>query len=356
MSHEDNFPRRRKRQFGIGDAVTTTLAVYGAYHLAMWAWESWKTASIIDSDGTCNATKQVNQLQNHRSANRTRKQRHMARCRSETATTLTAFRELLQTKIDEGTETTIYRAQLKEIRKLKSDDTKHQEAILWMKIQVETVTRLMTSVYAYALLFTALTLQVHFVAGKMYRKDNDADGSNETDLGSQRALLLSYDAFWDRGGLDDLLNCVRDSVTVAVKEWNIHDPNFALHMTISTVQQAMSEIRVSVEAGNLLQRFIVLDSDESLSSNDPLFNEMCDILESPMANDAMNESLKCVFYLIHQQFIVPMFASDSTGIPLAHVISQIKTMTSCFFKTDLYLSEMEKLPAVQEASAISFGQ
>lgn len=395
MNHFENTPsnRRRRRPFGfVGTAVTTALVVYGTYHIAMWAWNTWNPSGENNDDEDKERISNTMPSQRHngeRYQNRTtdrlqQRRRCMAQCRRQTVATLAAFSTMLRTKIEEGTDTTMVRRQLKEIRKLQSEDTKHQESILWMSIQVETVTRLITTVYATTLLFTTLTIQIHHMGGRMYNKNHT---SNDTsDLDAHNALLRSYDAFWERdGGVDDLLEFVRTSVQTALKSWNIQDPTFALQMTFSHLLHAIAQIRTSVEAkGDLLHRFIIVNDDvdgtelpesakATTTSNNELLNEMYDILESPVANDAIRDALQCTFTILQQHYIEPMFVNSDNDSskshvvvrPLPHVISQLKIMTNSFIYTDNsdcnsnvstnYIKVMEQLPTMQEAARISFG-
>ena len=462
---ENNGPdRRRRRPLGfVGTAVTTALAVYGTYHLAMWAWNTWNAVSGDDEcddhdhDHANDTEKKPPHHQNTNSSTNTntsnnrhrvtvtaqiQQRRCMAQCRRQTAATLAAFNTILLEKIEAGTETTIVRRQLKEIRKLQSDDTKHQESILWMTIQVETVTRLMTMAYATTLLYTTLTIQVYRLGGRMYHNNNNNNNNTNHSAGfnpngdelsssllvsleSQEALLLrSYDAFWERdGGLEELLEFVRSAVQTALKSWNIHDPTFALQMSVAQVEQAMAQIRTTIEAkGDLLPRFIIMndtaDNDVVLepatmttgtssktSTNNDLLNEMYDLLESPVANDALRDALQCVFTILQEQYIAPIFTSNNNNSsssssssneksnnhdhghdstqqnvvrPLPHVISQFKGLTNRFIVVNadhhvnhnnnstssrgssnhscsMYIAAMEQLPTIQEAARSSFG-
>jgi hypothetical protein len=452
MNPTENTPyRRRRRPFGyVGTAVTTALAVYGAYHLAVWAWNTWKSSEDDEEENeqeedhtTINNTQQnggTTQPQQRRHVKHrvtkdpipvVQQRRCMAQCRLQTAATLAAFHTMLFKKIEDGTDTTMVRRQLKEIRNLHSDDTKHQESILWMTIQVETVTRLLTMVYATTLLYTTLTIQVYRLGGRMYHsqnvsKPNGDDQQNISEWENHAALLHSFDTFWETdGGLDDLLELVRSAVQAALKSWNIHDPAFALHMSLAHLLSAISDVRSVVEVkGDLLQRFIVMnDSTDANNDNNTepdasppatatsttaapptptptsnvLLNEIYDLLESPVANDAIRDALQCVFTILQDQYIAPIFncndkSNHTTGNnsnnndsnemehrsnvrPLPYVISQLKVVTNSFIHSDsgsnhgdssngkrngsigsnIYVSAMERLPSIQEAARISFG-
>jgi hypothetical protein len=350
MSYQERTPhaQRRRRTFGTGSVVIAALAAYGTYHLALWAWNA---CSSPDDEG-----KNKGQNENiHSSSIRNRlRQRRMARCRREIVISLSSLGAILRRKIDEGTDMTVYRSQLREIRKMQSNSTKHQEEVLWMKIQVETVSRVVTNVYAYALLFTALTIQAHCLAGSLFRKEN-CDATNEEGVDEHNALLLSYDAFLERGGVDDLLSSVRNSVVESIKDWSIQDPT-ALHMTAPRLQQAINQIRIQMENGNLLQKYVVVDKYESVIDNVALLNETYDLLESPVANDATRECLDCVFAALELHYMSHIFGSSMTGVPLARVVTQLKTSNTSFFQPDILIPPMEKLPAVQEAALTSFGR
>ena len=228
MNHSENTPscRRRRRSFDlVGTAVATAFVVYRTYQFAMWAWNAWNPPGDEDDNenDTSNERRGGHTMPSqpywNRTTDRLQQRRCMAQCRRQTATTLAEFGTMLRTKIDEGTDTTMVRRQLKELRKLQCNDTKHQESILWMSIQVETMARLMTTVYATAVLFTTLTIQIHRLGGRLYYSNSSchlSDGSFESD--AYNAFLRSYDAFWERdGGLDDLLELVRSSVQTALR-------------------------------------------------------------------------------------------------------------------------------------------
>jgi hypothetical protein len=350
MSYHERSPHagRRRRTSGIGSVVTTALAAYGTYHLAVWAWNAWNAYADDEKENGQNKNTQSSSLLNRL------RQRRMTLCRREIANTLSSLGTIMRRKIDEGTDLTLYRSQLKEIRKLQSNSTKHQEEVLWMKIQVETVSRLITNVYAYTLLFTALTIQANCLAGSMSRNKVNDEGKEEG-VDEHSALLLSYDEFLERGGVDDLLNSVRNAVIDAIMDWSIQDPS-ALRMTAPRLQEAINQIRIQMETGNLLQKYIVVDKFESLIDNVALLNETYDLLESPVANDATRDCLNCVFAALEQHHMTHIFGSPTTDVPLARVVTQLKTTTSNFFQPDVLIPVMEKLPAVEDAARTSFGR
>lgn len=350
MSYRENSPhaQRRRRTFGIGSVVTTALAAYGTYHLTVWAWNAWNAPADDDKDKGQKGNTQSSSLRNRI------RLRRLAQCQREIKITFSSLGAILRRKIEETTDVSVHRSQLKEIRKLQSNSTKHQEEVLWMKIQVETVCRLVTNVYAYALLFTALTIQANCLAGFMFRnqeiKETKVEVSDE-----QNTLLLSYNAFLERGGIDDLLTSVRNSTFEALRDWNIQDPS-ALHMTSPRLQEAINRIRIQIETGNMLQEYVVVEKYETLVDNVALLNEMYDLLESPVANNATKECLKCVFGALEQHLMTNIFSAPSTDVPLARVVAQLKATTSGFFQPDVLVSYMEKLPAVEEAAITSFGR
>jgi hypothetical protein len=459
-SHRRN---RNRNRFGsaVGSAVTTALAVYGAYQLAVWAWTTWNDTTDesnhetndetnddmkddmyhCDNDRNQNVeiksqTHRRRMEQNHETSNRQRqtqqrqRRRYVTQCQRQTATTLAALSSIVLQKIEAATDTTLYRSQLKEIRKLHSDDTKHHESILWMSIQVETVTRCMTMAYAYTLFFVTLTVQVHGMGGELLRNSTMADikeaelklcsdGSHDGDITD--ALTQWYDAFLDRdGGLDDLISCVRSAVQTALKDWNIHDPIYALQMKVNHVQEAIAHIRSEVERinGDFVTRFMIhrtdandvtpddlnfnanrnvehlthhpsntttpfQNSNHSNDSNDTLRTEVfdCDLLESPMVRDAMQDAVQCVFTILDEHFVTQMFSAHQTDttttilseLPLPQVIAQFKVTTRSFLPMDCttnrqgknnstrsggsidsYLRAMEQLPSIQAVAMMSF--
>jgi Peroxin-3 len=428
----DRHRRRRRTAVAVGTTVTVAvLAAYGTYQLAKWAWQKYYGATPNDDDdddeerrASTTTTSHYRQKRHHPS------RRHQNICHDdEIVTTLEAFRTTLLSRIEQLTD--VSTARLKELRKHKQQQqrnhtettiteesneycSRQHEQELWMQLQVETVTRMMATVYAHTLLYVVLHVQVHWMHGHWLRQSRKAQQQQPTATTTspteaavlqeqqqdhlQAAMVGLHRTFLEQG-LPALVERVRHAVIPAVAAWNIHDPATALHMTAQKLGQAVTHIRRAVEhpqqSSSLLEQFFTAtaaatDTHAAAAAVNTssymarvFLDETYDLLESPVVKDAVTDCLDTVFTMVQQHHWQPIFATNTTTTtvdrPLAHVIAQLNkrhsntaaaaatgavdhnnhtnTNTNIWYtvSTEPFTTAMAKLPSVREAAAISFG-
>jgi peroxin-3 len=408
--------RRRPRQWNgpsTGSVVAAAAVAFGAYKLANWAWNNVLNEPIQDNT---EQDKERGHTRNTTETNpqmwRMRRQR-MTRCRDETAKALEGFLITLRKTVEDKTSTTKETQALKKLRAERGemDETlrREQEKELWDIIKVRSVTRMMATAYAHAILFIVLTVQVNLLGGRLFEeqtRNNCSSGesmvSNDTAasdrMGSYQAshkfvLMHTYEYFFERG-LVSLISTVERAVAEVLADWDVLDRS-SLHMSRETFEEAIQDIRSLVEDGRSsrpssrqrrprsLLRFLMpptanleVSLDDELASS--ILDETFDLLESPVVSDAQKDCLNSTFEMMRDQHWGAIFETDSasapqdtaspwTTKPLATVLTKLKYTSNSFYTSPdadseynpqtmppSYCAMMEGLPSVLEMGDVSF--
>ena len=399
-----NQRNRRRPGVSVGTVAVAAAAAYGVYQIGSWAWSKWneeeEKKSAVSSRNHVSTAAPLQTPQQRRQMHYVRKQR-VLRCRDDVLSTMTAFAAPLRRLIEDATDISRDKRELKQLRARvrarpggsKSPEERDQEAELWRRIQESTLTRMVVTVYAHTFLFVVLTVQVHLLGGIMFRQATDQQqyysdamasqlNSSPSTATNQEMLEQTYHRFVNHSILL-LLDAVRSAVTRALEspDWDVSNPTSALHMTNEKLQATIDTIRRNIEEDeesnpdpvqSLLQRFFVpaLHNATGASNNNAkepqsdagvgisaraLLDESWDLLESPVVETAVTESVSRVFEMLRDQVWAPLFAQDADR-PLAQVIAQLKDSTSGFYgKTPCpYYSLLGSLPSITEAGDVSF--
>jgi peroxin-3 len=272
-----------------------------------------------------------------------------------------------------------------------------EEADLWDAIQIETMTRLIATAYAHTILYLLLTVQIHLIGGYLFRQaveEHQQQRRQEQQEPSSMSfsnvilhqinnqfrtqkkfsnnpevyrsvLLQTSHRFLDQG-LSKLVCMVRLAVQRSMNRnvWNISNPSSALHMTHDKFQDTIIAIRNELDRNdltNILQKVIV---EPMVISNDngddvkALIEETCDVMESPVVRDALQESLNMTFDIMKHEHWSLIFGGEDR--PVAQVIAQVKHTTNSFYRqgvvaTDnLYCVNMASLNSVTELADVCF--
>lgn len=236
---------------------TTAAALYGTYQLASWAYNAWtqsNTKSHDDNDDdneddslqkenannnnndNCNDNgtrlQLQSRLQSRRFPNAHERSRRRTKCRQESLSAMTDFLFTLQSSIETHTDCSKDTKQLKQLRKRKKqlhnsnssnhkndDNSVHnnvnvnvnvdcreewhelerQEQTLWDKVKLESMTRLLATMYAHSLLFLVLTVQVHLLGRRLYDDSNDHNRNNQSHASHAIVLQKTYTYFFQQG-------------------------------------------------------------------------------------------------------------------------------------------------------------
>jgi len=407
MPSTTNQRNRRRPGVSVGTVAVAAAAAYGVYQIGSWAWSKWteeeeERKSAASPRNHVSTAAPLQTPQQRRQMHFVRKQR-VLRCRDDVLSTMTAFAAPLRRLIEDATDISRDKRELKQLRArvraspggTKSPEERDQEAELWRRIQESTLTRMVVTVYAHALLFVVLTVQVHLLGGIMFRQATDQQqycsdavesqlNSSPSTASNQEMLEQTYHRFVNHS-IPLLLDTVRSAVARALEspDWDVSNPASALHMTHEKLQATIDTIRRNVEeeeesnsdldqVQSLLQLFFVpaihnATGASNNNANEPqsdagvgisakaLLDESWDLLESPVVETAVTESLSRVFEMLRDQVWGPLFAQDADR-PLAQVIAQLKDSTSGFYgKTPCpYYSLLGSLPSIAEAGDVSF--
>jgi hypothetical protein len=168
------------------------------------------------------------------------------KCRNET---IKAYKSCLPTMkeiIETSTNTIQETKELKLLRKGNSDKENTNQAQaqarqddLWDTIQRQSLTRLLATTYASALLFLSLTVQIHWVGGQMFRHLN---AGTTTTHQAQRILMQTHENFLKQG-LPLLLEAIRRALSTTL-DWK-----HTQFLSLSDIQTAFDSLQETLDYG-----------------------------------------------------------------------------------------------------------
>ncbi|GAX19310.1 hypothetical protein FisN_4Lh111 [Fistulifera solaris] len=311
----------------MSNIVTTAAVAYSAYQLGSWAWNQYCSAS--------NNTKTDDWK-----GRRTR----LRNCRMDVRRTLCRFLPTIRTIVEERIPTKEPTQALKALRADSGDSAKQDE--LWEVLHTRFLTRLLVTLYSYTLLSLTLTVQIHYLASRRPEK-----GSSEHQL----ALRQTYEFFFETG----IVSLIR---TVERAVFDCGDTDVRQCFSKQDVGAMIFSIRQQVEGTKRkrsLLRFIMSPAAYGFSDErSHLFDEMWDIMESPVMKDAESDALGFFFGKLQESGWGTAFEDDSSTKPLASIIPMFKHSVNQIFQTnedDLeYLTAIQNLPTVLELADMSF--
>ena len=326
---ENEQQQKRRGKSAVSSIITTVAVAYSAYQLGSWAWSQYHHSSSNNAKKTEDWKERRMRLRN---------------CRLDVRRTLSRFLPSVRTMIEERIPTKEPTQALKALRVGTGNPEQQDE--LWDTLRIRFLTRLFVSAYSYTILSLALTVQVHFLASR--RQDEDHSEH-------QNALRETYEYFFATG-IVSLLRTVERAVC------DCGDTSVRVCLSKQEVGEMMDAIRQQVEGSKRkrsLLRFIMSPAAYGLS-DEPLqiFDEMWDLLESPVMKDAESDALGYVFDKLKKDEWGAAFEENSTAKPLASIIPLFKHAVSKFFEADEqdleYLTGIQDLPTVLELADVSF--
>lgn len=365
--------QRRRRRPNLSTIATYAVAAYGTYRLGQYVYEQWfKEEENDDMAGTSPASASNQMRRQPLSPHQERlKAQIQSQCQRDVIETLHALGNTLKRKLEALTDFTHAKQALKELRASKNtindgnDSIMDEKRRLWKVIQVETVTRVLGTPYAHCLLFCVLVVQVNVIAGQSFYAHDESNFTNNSDL--QTILLQTYSSILDRG-LGNLLDRMRTIVTRELDqpEWDMMDPVSSLHMSfdklMTTVTKCRQTMDESVQDGTIFAEFVVVPSTNNgeKESHCLLLDETLDLLESPLAREAVGNCLFVSFERLTATWQQNLFHDDSSRTlvdhqPLPRVITKLKNTVNGFYESDsIYLATMKDLNCVHELSVACF--
>eukprot|EP00980_Cylindrotheca_fusiformis_P007694 scaffold1624_cov105-Cylindrotheca_fusiformis.AAC.5 len=336
MSSSSSYRQHRRQRRSVARTVVTTAAVaYGAYQLWLWnsndeegdgqnsgGWGSWFAEPAPQ--------RQSQQTIDPRTQWKLRRRR-IQKCRTESIQACQTCWPSLLEKIEDKTNTSAVTRKLKDLRA--SQDGHNDD--LWKEIYVETVTRFLTSVYAHTLWLCMSTVQIHYIGGRLFRKEPPLEAEEKSMLVESHHYLL-------RQGLDLLIPIIRRTVQPLLEDWKARSTITTkdLHARIAKAQRSLDSTFSSKEtkyARNWI-RFVL--PDETV-------DEVWDISRSPVWDDAHHQLLQETMQVL---LILP---DDDLEVPVAKHMAPLKKACQMIASEDNH-QRWISLPTLLELGDVSF--
>jgi hypothetical protein len=428
--------RRRRPLAGTGSIVTTAVVAYGAYRVANYFWNrttenendnenekvkrelsaSWLPSwLLVNRGGTASPSQQYQYQHQHqhqhqhqldpRTSLKLRRQR-VFKCRNETLKAYKSCLPAMKEIIEASTNTIQETKELKLLRKDNNDkqeNTNQAEAQarqddLWDTIQRQSLTRLLATTYASALLFLSLTVQIHWVGGQMFRHLNAGTTTTTTTSSSTHQaqyILMQTHEYFLKQGLPLLLEAIRRALSTTL-DWK-----HTQFLSLSDIQTAFGSLQETLDYGagtttttttttttkkKYPRNWIRLVLPESSSNNttsstndDTSMDELWDLAQSPAWQDAQAQVLQMTWTYLREEGWGMAFVSEPTAynntteiqeqqqqrLPLAKLISQFKASCLQLYKIDdddndkdhamtSLTAKLQALPTILELGDVSF--
>jgi hypothetical protein len=423
--------RQRRRQRTVGTIVATAAVGYGVYRLAQWYFGGDDNKECCD--GTVDGANESEQADTHHTSvalndngtenNSLKRAYHehsfslprsvpyniqiraalMKACRQQVSNALPSFGRHLRRTIDVHTDVSEEKRILQHMRSLQGDnllnELDRQEARLWESIKVKSLTLAISTAYANALVFLALTVSTHVVFGWQSRQErNQVVGNDDVQEVADihrfvvRHVITSFVQRCDdtqESGLECLIKAVQAAIVANMAEWNVQDSAF-LHVTPIQLDQAVESIysrvveqRPDCDPGATigLMHFLinplqlsVVSMETSPRDADPknwyadnrsaqsILNETLDVLESPVCQDAQRECCSACLRQLQGKLFGRHCASAAdplASLPLTAILTSLRKLTKTFYSsgsttTNEFVETWESLPSVLELCDVSF--
>lgn len=410
MSTQQRRRRQKASAPSVGSMVTAAVLAYGTYQLANWAWQSWtKTEDeeqeqpaisgmrdVIVSD----PPRQRHNLDISRQRWRLRRQR-MERCREETANALIDFLPTMRRAIENLTDTTLETKELKRMRSERSEDSRSEEKEHWDSIKTKAMTKMITTAYGHSILLLVLTVQVHLLGGHLFDEQmkiqTTARSIGADSLASDRmtsyqashrlVLTRTYEYFFETG-IVLLAETVERAVMTVMGDWDVTNPE-SINTTSEMLNDAIQEIREIVEGRSkkssrrprsILRFLLPTEQAADFENEDDLarstLDETWDLMESPVFEDALRDSLCATFDIMKNQFWLHIFLDDQGNLPehvcqytkkpLVTVVTKLKATSNSFYiqkpfspfssksSTSKYIPVIQQIRTILELGDVSF--
>jgi len=390
MPHRSRSRKQSSLSSSAGTLASTAAVVYGAYRLYEWATDDCD-ASIGDNreetyDGASSSllgswmssvwgTSNADQSQPAPSSSarsnldprtqwKLRRQR-IKKCRQEVLRAHQSCLPALRETIEKATGTASATKELKALRQKRQEQPKDDDRIqtrqdeLWQEVVQETLTRVITGVYASSLLLLSLTVQINYVGGKLFANPKGAASANRSNpqspqkqglaCPSYQKLLTGTHNYFLTQGLPLLLTTVRQTIIESGKTaTSLMSKQDLFHWLSDRVFQKLRG------HGSMKRNWIrwFLPEDEGDDEDDGMsLDTLWDLCQSPAWEDATVQAISlCWTSLMEDCDMV------SQKLPLAKAMGPLKqSCGSVVFDSQSHLLEdMQKLPSVQELASFSF--
>lgn len=417
-------PRRTERQRRSGSTVktlaTTAALAYGAYKTYEYfnnetdnsVWDGisqWMSSLILEEEGTSASSAAATRSRGRHSKRLDARTRHkqslqsIRKCRQEVIKAYSTCWPALQHVIDTKTDTAKRTKELRELRKGDATvESKVRQNALWKEIQLETLTRLVSTEYACSLLLLSLTMQLHWIGGQLFQRkygmheSSPAATMTDDSRWAQEVMMESHQ-YMASQGIPLLITAVRRALSVS----SMQDWTATTFVSRNELHDLLLHIDQYLERGGggstYTRNWIRLvlpdptlgddsdDNDEDCDDADMrrdcgdakllMLESIWDLAESPAWQDAQVQTLETVRKQVCGMGWGRIYGGDSPrnvqapeAVPLAKLMAPFKTacsIVSLSGSTEVEkgkraknknsaVHKLQKLPAVMELGEISF--
>ena len=224
---------------------------------------------------------------------------------------------------------------MKKLKDLRASQDSHSDD-LWNEIYVQTITRYLSTAYAHTLLFLMSTLQIHYLGGKMFRKE---------DINEEQSILVESHQYMLQQGLPLLVPIIRRTVEKLISEWKS-----TTTLTKAEVGSILQQAQQQLENGNNTKysrnwiRFVLPDVT---------VDQLWDIATSPVWEDAQHQLIKETIKTSYSSQQHQDKASEEEQIPVAKHMAPLKKACKNISVDENY-TQWISLPTMYELGDISF--
>jgi peroxin-3 len=352
--HQSRRTRKSKQSWSFTGLATKAVLAYGTYKLASWAWSSYfqnDETDQKDEGQQCKWNGSKRSGQNAYIEMERRQKLQLQKCSHEIVITLSSFFPTLQSSIESFTNFSLATNELK----LRRDDSNRTLTIrskedLWNEIKIKSMTRMIGTLYAHSVLYLVLTVQVHLLAGHVFRQrypswnGDSVKSTSRINVETQKVLLTqSFEYFFETGVLK-LLTSVERVIEQELKDWNvICEDNSLGRIDSELFQNGMDRVCKALEIfmdGKFFQECICPANYDQVLQDEiviGMLDEVMDILESPSFDIAKNECLDVSFRVLKEEGWQKILfdSSSSTTMFLANAVTRLKNVLMTFYSGEM---------------------
>lgn len=307
-----------------------------------------------------------------------KRRQQLFKCGIETLGALESFMDTLKSSIESKTDFSRETKKLKQMRKKKSaatvldkdteenrdddnDSAISKQERLWKEIQVQSMTRMICSVYVHTVLYLLLTAQIHLLGGYIFRDNIKTENEEEVnstnnhepnvigmDVSVHKAVLMkTYEYFFDKG-IVRLLGKVKAAVQRETQGWvTISSESGLGSISLDDFMQTIDKIR-EIEGDNLFLDMIRpyeedAENEAHHSLAKSIIDETLDVMESPVFEEATQESLNVSFDITKSQLHTDLFNNDQKSTLFVHAFGKLKKITNVLYEKPRPSNEVEEL-------------
>ena len=401
--------RRRKKQgqqrslaSQVGTVVATAAVAYGTYKAIDYYWNRRDDDDDDHSDdsSSSSATSSASPQQKanllspssltsalfglatpspRKTSHRRRKPKQIKLCTTETRKAFSRLVVCLQDPIDAATATNPITKELKQLRGNKTTEALQKQESLWNDLQLQAVTRLLTTAYAHTILYIVLSVQIQLLSVQKASARSSGEEPPDSPSAFAPLLLQTYEYFL-KDGIPRLARAVKEVSQKELTDFQVMEAS-TCHKTEQQWTNKLQAIHSAfVDSHNpsgaadeplLLWRYLLPPENESNAQDDDsdemhhLQDSLLDVLESPIYVDAQHDCWSAVFGVLQEVTHEQYFAAVKT-LPLAKLVAHCKQLCTTFYPTISrsmededetimtdYQRALESIPSLLELQTVS---